>query len=102
MKGYKIDLRDYEFPGLTGEVNVGQNLAFILFANKVTARESVKMAILADKLEEVDEIVLSEADYDKLLKACESPDIQAKRPHVPMFERVFNAEVVELEEKKNA
>lgn len=100
MKARKIDLTDYEYKG--NKIDVGGNLAAVLFIGlKPEPRESVKLAAIADRLEDDDEIILSTEDYAKLLKACESGLVTVpQRQLVEVFNRVFDAPEVELEEKK--
>jgi hypothetical protein len=102
LASYKVKIKESKGGKLvdrTDTYNVKDSLISILFmpGNGVTARESFKRQVLADKIEAADKtVMIEEADWMKLVEAAEKIE-NVGRNDIEFMHRILDAPEVKVE-----
>jgi len=105
----KVNLEPYTIliPDTSGKdtpitVDVKDWIANVIFHPdlKLNGREVIQRGKLSEKIEKADkEVILEEVEYQKIKEAFDSVKGFSKM-HIELLERVFGAQMIEVEEKK--
>jgi len=105
----KINLKSYNIKGINegGEeteypFHVKDSVVNILFSEKLNLSpvELLRQNKLAEKItDSKDEVILEEEEYGRVKQAIDTLE-GLKREHVEFIERIYNAEDVDVQEKK--